>query len=138
VTKGGSDDEDAAEVLGDPDLGVGEDRAAGSGSTAGAPADPGREAELMATLLREDGSASNVVPADRKRGFMLTELYGLLKCDLVEAVQLPNGRILVVDENGKLAGRPVNELATMLTRGVLQPHDLVVGPALICSRLEFQ
>jgi hypothetical protein len=92
----------------------------------------------MATLILEDGSAKDIRPADLKQGFTLTELYAALRCDVVEAVRLTNGRILVVDENGKLVGRPVNELATMLARGVLQAHDVIVGPALLCTRLEFK
>jgi hypothetical protein len=92
----------------------------------------------MATLIFEDGSAKDIRPADLKQGFTLTELYAALGCDVVEAVRLRNGRILVVDENGKLVGRPVNELATMLARGVLQAHDVIVGPALLCTRLEFK
>jgi hypothetical protein len=92
----------------------------------------------MATLILEDGSAKDMRPADLKQGFTLPELYAALQCDVVEAVRLKNGRILVIDENGKLVGRPVNELATMLARGVLQTHDVIVGPALLCSRLEFQ
>jgi hypothetical protein len=139
LIKGGCDDEDAEELLGDPDLGVGEDRAAGSGSPAGAAADPGRAATLMATLIREDGSATDMRPADLKRGFTLAELYSALGCEVIETVTLRNGRILVIDELGKLGGgRPVNELATLLTRDVLQPHDVIVGPALLCSRLEFR
>jgi hypothetical protein len=92
----------------------------------------------MATLILEDGSARDVRPADLKRGFTLAELYAALRCEVVEAVRLRNGRILVVDENGKLVGRPVNELATMLARGVLQADDVIVGPALLCSGQEFQ
>jgi hypothetical protein len=125
-------------MLRDPELGAGEGHDAGSGATAGAPVDSGRKAALMATLIGEDGSARDLRPADVRRGFTLPELYVALQCDVVEAVRLNNGRILVIDENGKLVGRPVNELATLLTRGVLQPHDVVVGPALLCSRLEFQ
>ncbi len=92
----------------------------------------------MATLIREDGGAKDLMPADLKQGFTLAELYAVLGCDVVEAVRLKNGRILVIDENGKLVGRPVNELATMLARGVLQAHDVIVGPALLCTRQEFQ
>jgi hypothetical protein len=92
----------------------------------------------MATLILEDGSARDVTPADLKQGFSLAELYAELRCDVVEVVRLRNGRLLVIDENGKLVGRPVNELATVLARGVLQAHDVIVGPALLCSLQEFR
>jgi hypothetical protein len=91
----------------------------------------------MATLIGEDGSAKDLQPANLRQGFTLAELYAVLGCDVVEVVRLRN-RILVIDENGKLVGRPVNAFATMLARGVLQPDDYIVGPALLCSRQEFQ
>jgi len=49
-----------------------------------------------------------------------------------------DGRLLLIDENGKLVGREVNDVATNLARTVLQAHDVIVGPALLCSRREFK
>jgi hypothetical protein len=69
----------------------------------------------MATVILEDGRESTVTPANAKQGFTL-----------------------VIDENGKLVGREVNDVATTLARAVLQVHDVIVGPALLCSGREFK
>jgi len=92
----------------------------------------------MATLILEDGRESTVTPANAKQGFTLAELYSAIGCDVVEVVRLRDGRLLVIDENGKLVGREVNDLATTLARAVLQVHDVIVGPALLCSQREFR
>jgi hypothetical protein len=92
----------------------------------------------MAMLIFEDGSAKDVTPADLKRGCTLAELYSELGCDVVEVLWLQSNRRLVIDENGKIADRQVDELATALAREVLQAEDVIVGPAILCSRQEFR
>jgi len=92
----------------------------------------------MATLILEDGRERTVTPANATQGFTLAELYSAIGCDVVEVVWLRDGRLLLIDENGKLVGREVNDVATNLARAVLQAHDVIVGPALLCSRREFQ
>jgi hypothetical protein len=92
----------------------------------------------MATLILEDGRERTVTPANAKQGFTLAELYSALGCNVVEVVRLRDGQLLVIDENGKLVGREVNDAATTLARPLLQAHDVIVGPALLCSRPEFK
>ena len=74
-----------------------------------------------------------MTPANGKKGFTLAELYSAIGCDVVEVVWLGDGRLLLIDENGKLVGREVNDVATSLARAVLQAHDVIVGPAILCS-----
>jgi hypothetical protein len=92
----------------------------------------------MGMLIHEDGSERTVTPANKRAGFTLAELYAALRCRVIEVVWLQDGWILVVDQNGKLDRRPVNDRATNLARSVLQPHDVIVGPAILCSRQEFK
>lgn len=42
-------------------------------------------------------------------------------------------QVLFVNEDGKQRQLPVNEAATALMRGQLQPGDVIVGPAVLCS-----
>lgn len=95
----------------------------------------------MAELLRPDGTRTEVLPQDVKRGFTLEELYRVLACTTIEAVYLPDRRVMVVDEEAKLRREPPppNSVATALLHaagGI--PWDVVLGPALICSRREFK
>jgi len=66
-----------------------------------------------------------IIPADVKlplrdvapkngRDFQLTQLYELLSCDMIEIRRLADGRIMVLDEEGKLTDKPRNERATLL------------------------
>jgi len=95
----------------------------------------------MAELLQPDGSRSTVAPADAKHGFTLGELYRVLACQTIEAVYLPDRRVMIVDEEAKLHAErpPHNAAATRLFHeaGGL-PWDMVLGPALVCSRREFK
>jgi hypothetical protein len=92
----------------------------------------------MGILIREDGSERTVTPANKRAGFTLAELYAALQCRVIEVVWLRDGWLLVVDENGKLDRRPVNDRATNLARQVLQAYDMIVGPALLCSQQKFK
>jgi hypothetical protein len=51
---------------------------------------------------------------------------------MIEAVSLPSGMTLWVNEEGKLNGLPVNRVATeLLTREFGQKFDIIVGNAII-------
>ena len=86
----------------------------------------------MAHLLRPDGSGHPAAPAGRT--FTLAEMYALVGCDMVEPVDLDDGRTMWIDEEGKYADppKPVNAEAThllALAGGI--PGDVIVGNALI-------
>lgn len=68
-----------------------------------------------------------VAPANARKGYTLDELYELLQCSTVEIIRAPGGMILVVDEEGRLAGKPLNPAASRIAG---QP---IVGDALHCK-----
>ena len=60
---------------------------------------------------------------------------------MVEAVTFPNGDLLLLNEEGKLMGLPLNEEATALWRThftkethVFGYDDVVVGPAIVIAK----
>jgi len=90
----------------------------------------------MATLIRASGAQVDVTPRDPIHGFTRLECYALLDCTTIEAIRLPGGRLMIVDEDGKSKAQPiVNQWATDLT-GCL--HPAIVGHALVCQPGEFQ
>jgi hypothetical protein len=110
----------------------------------------------MATLLRPDGTSEEVQPANR-RDFQLKELYQHLECDTIEVIPTKDGRIMIIDEEGKLADKSRNEQATALINfpssdqmreiaampnvifvGDLDQADYVVGIALVCKNNELR
>ncbi len=60
----------------------------------------------------------------------LRQLQGLVG-GYIEGVTLRNGHMLYINEEGKLKGLPVNDVATDLARDVLSPWDVIVGDAVL-------
>ena len=86
----------------------------------------------MATLFQPDGTERDVRPANG-RDFTLAELQGFVG-GYIEVVYSYNrrrqrGKILVIDEEGKLKGLPVNARASEIFSS---PFEVIVGPALLC------
>ncbi len=83
-----------------------------------------------AVLIAPDGTETPVVPADGARAFSLAELQGHVG-GLIEIARTHTGKCLVINEEGKLKGFPVNRKATLLYRyGYVDP---IVGPAVLCT-----
>jgi hypothetical protein len=91
----------------------------------------------MAWLIRAtSGQAIEVLPRDRERGFTLFELYALIGggCHCIETFRLLDGRIMVLDDDGKRHTNIVNSAATVMfweNRG--DPADFIAGNVVICS-----
>ena len=90
----------------------------------------------MATLYKTDGTQEVVIPKSGKQ-FVLAEMQAAVG-GYIEPLYLPDGRVLLVNEDGKSQGLPCNELATFhgMMAGIAD-NDRVVGPALLCSHEEF-
>lgn len=88
----------------------------------------------MAKLIKTDGAVLDVSPRDPTRGFQLDELQGYVGgwVEIVD-VRTPDGEelLLVMDEEGKIKGLPLNLHAISMTRGRLMPDDFVVGNVLL-------
>jgi hypothetical protein len=85
----------------------------------------------MATLMRTDGSTEEIkdihlVPYDQLRSLLDGP---------VEYIYFDDGRVLLVNEEFKFRGFPLNLQATTLIDG---HYDKVHGPAIIMSAEEFQ
>lgn len=91
----------------------------------------------MAALIRPDLTQTIVVPEDPKSGFSLDELYRLIDCETIEVVTLKDGRVMVMDEDGRAKRLPVNVPATKL---YMEAGGLtgwaVVGNVVICEKGE--
>jgi len=88
----------------------------------------------MATLFDPDGTETDVRPAAPEAGFTLSEMYRLIGCETVELVTLADGRLMLLDEDGKARKRPRNREASRLLGIAGGMHgDYVAGPALVCA-----
>lgn len=86
----------------------------------------------MAQLIRTDGRVAVVETVHPKDGhkFTLQEYYKLINCEWIDMLTVyPNGRHqeLIVDDNGRQKGLPVNKMASQIAGFV------VVGDVLLCD-----
>lgn len=85
----------------------------------------------MATIMKTDGRRVETAPKNGKY-FELDELQSVVG-GYIEIIHLDDGRIMVVNEEGKLYHLPVNTKAT-----ILYGYGIIVGDVLICSNNEIR
>src|SRR4029453_11773280 len=93
-----------------------------------------RETITLPKLLKTDGTTSVIVP-ENGCDFQCKQLYEAIGCDLIEVVDLRDGTILIIDEEGKLKqDGEVNFLASFLAikNKAIHEGDVIVGNAVLC------
>lgn len=88
----------------------------------------------MATFITPAGEIRKISPQNGTT-FTADELHALVE-GYLECVYLPDGRIMWINEEGKLQGLPLNMVATFLALDALQRGDVIVGNAVITSTVE--
>jgi hypothetical protein len=91
----------------------------------------------MAELITTEGITTKV--SAKTNEFTLDEIRSLLSCSMVQIITLEDGRIMWIDEEGKLKPHFENPVATILLHaagGMLD--DYIAGPALITDFSEVQ
>lgn len=83
----------------------------------------------MAQLIKADGETRLVAPKNG-RYFELDELQELVD-GFIENVYLSDGSIMVINEDGKALGFPINKKATDMADDVILPWDVIVGDAVV-------
>ena len=87
-----------------------------------------------ATQITTDGEITEVKPAEGKI-FTLKEFYKHTNCDIVEFVYLPNDKIMVVDEEGRLRqNQKINLLATLIVSHLGKKFMPICGDVLIINQ----
>lgn len=82
----------------------------------------------MAQIIKTTGEIIETEPSNGT-DFSLTELQAVVG-GFIEVVHLPDGRLMVVNDEGKLNGLPVNPKASELY------PDIIVGDVLVCEHYE--
>ena len=74
---------------------------------------------------------------EERKTLEFKEFYALLDCSLVQAIHLPDGKTMWIDEEGKLKPHTRNTVASilLLDAGGL-PDDYVAGAAIITDEGE--
>ena len=84
-----------------------------------------------AKIIYTDKEAEDYTPKNGKT-FELDELQGIVD-GCIEIIRLRDGRIIVIDEEGKLNGKAVNIPATNILRRDHYTTDYIVGTAIVCD-----
>ena len=88
--------------------------------------------EVMATLFHTDGFREKVSPANGS-DFRLEEMQRMVG-GIIEIVYFDDNTVMVINEEGKLLGLPLNMDATAIFRAHYpDSDDYIVGDALVCS-----
>lgn len=83
----------------------------------------------MATIYKAHGEVIDNYQPRNGSDFQLDELQAVVS-GYIEVVYLQDGRLMVVNEEGKLNGLAINWNATSLVGG----RDIIVGDVLVCNR----
>jgi len=81
----------------------------------------------MATIYKTNGEVIETTPKNG-RDFSLEEMQEIVG-GFIEIVYLDNGQLMIVNEEGKINGLPLNENASMLVGYT----DLIMGDVLVCD-----
>lgn len=90
----------------------------------------------MATLIKTNGEEIKVQPGNGS-DFSLKELQELVN-GYIQVLQINDKTYMVVDEEGKIKNKPLNEKATKMVREILLTVDYIVGDVLICDDSEIK
>jgi hypothetical protein len=83
---------------------------------------------MQATHIKTDGTSEVVNP--KKKFWSLGELQSFVG-GFIEFVRLPDDKIMVVNEEGKINGLPENPEATRIYQSHHGANDVIVGNVLI-------
>ena len=87
----------------------------------------------MAQIVKQNGITSEVKPKNGK-DFKMEELHAIVG-GYFECVYLPGKMLMVLDEEGKIKGKDVNQIATEMAH---LNNDYIVGDVLICKQSEIK
>ena len=84
----------------------------------------------MATLIKADETSTEVKPKNNKKHFSLEELQKFVG-GYIQIANTTDGRLMIMNEEGRLNGLPFNKIATDLYR-----NSVIVGDVLVCKQNE--
>ena len=84
-----------------------------------------------AKIIYTDKEAEDYTPKNGKT-FGKTEMYGIVE-GYIDIIRLNDGRMIIVDEDGKSKDKAVNIPATNILRRDHYTTDYIVGTAIVCD-----
>jgi len=88
----------------------------------------------MAQFIKSNGAELELLP-EKGTQFTLKELQDLVD-GFIEIVPAKDGRLIIINEEGKLKDLPLNQKASLLYKFV--GKDVIVGDVLVCDKSEIR
>lgn len=90
----------------------------------------------MAILIKASGEKINITPHNNI-AFEIEEAQALVG-GYIQIIHIGNEKVMVFDEEGKLKGKPINQVATVVAKmhKAIFLNDFIVGDAIICKNNE--
>lgn len=80
-------------------------------------------------LISHEGTLTEI---QKDKRMELHDFYNELDCDCIQSVKcVDNDTFMILDEEGKLKDKPVNDLASILYGAF--PFDYIVGDVILCT-----
>lgn len=86
---------------------------------------------MKAEIITTDGDSLEVQPANGRK-FSLRELQAVVE-GYIEIITLPDGRLMILNEDGNALGLPPNPVATVIAHNALTEENGIVGDVLVCD-----
>lgn len=86
----------------------------------------------MAYILRTDGTREEI----KEKGYLKLETLQAAVGGYIETVPCRDngkGKVMILNEEGKLQGLPYNAKATAMARGIIADSDVIVGDVVIAD-----
>ena len=75
---------------------------------------------------------------DKTKGMIDFFYNGIIVGGYIEIINLRDGRLICLNEEGKLYNLPYNNKATDILRAAFRTNDFIVGDVLVCNDEEIQ
>ncbi len=87
----------------------------------------------LSYLIKPDGTVRELISSPEIGSFSLEQLYAEIGCNMIEVLNMADGRIMIIDEEGKFKQEAQeNKHATQLMRLRLHEYDFIVGNIIVC------
>jgi hypothetical protein len=93
---------------------------------------------MMATLIKPDGTQTEVTPKNGKTFDWKTELYPMLECDMLQPRVFSRKVVFIFDEDAYMKHeRPAENPVATQRMAIYEPvYQPLLGPVLICTTQE--
>jgi len=89
----------------------------------------------MAVIIRATGEYEDIEGKGENNTLTYSQMVEAVG-GYIETVPTNDGKVMILDEEGKLKSKPLNIKATKMVEGVIMADDVIVGDVIVCENSE--